>query len=267
MQTFILKSLKPDIVVGMLNMAADFENWDKVVETADILHQCVHCIREERRARQSKGWSASYNHTERPLLYYHGYSLEMKGLAYQKLGRVEEARACIGRYAELKWMDTLNEAEEQVVHEFKHKARANRYALEIEAGQAELLEEYVAFLRKHLEEQVRGLTTIMGAAVRYGWQVDQILHTFSEQIDDFNIKSDSSNNENMYRYFFQRAMYEHWMRRPQDAVECILQAIRLAHELGMDRYFKRCASKFESLRETATKEQVQRYRAFLKIVE
>ncbi|MFB5676852.1 DNA-binding protein [Paenibacillus terreus] len=251
----------------MLDMAVGFENWSKVLEIADILYQCVKCIHEERRERQSQGWSAPYNPTERPLLYYYGYSLEMKGLAYQKLGKVEEARACIRRYAELKWMGSLNEAEEQVVHEFKHKARANRYALEIEVGQAELLDEYVGFLRKHPDEQVRGLTTIMGAAVRYGWQVDQIIHTFSEQIDDFNIKSDSSNNENMYLYFFQRAMYEQWMRRPQDAVECILQAIRLAHELGMDRYFKRCASKFESLRETATKEQVQRYRAFLKIVE
>ncbi|MFB5269361.1 hypothetical protein ACE41H_21615 [Paenibacillus enshidis] len=177
MQTFILKSLKPDIVVEMLNMAAGLENWSKVLEIADILYQCVKCIHEERRERQSKGWSAPYNPTERPLLYYHGYSLEMKGLAYQKLGRVEEARACIGRYAELKWMDALNEAEEQVVHEFKHKARANWYALEIEAGQAELLEEYVGFLRKHTEEWGRGLTTIMGAAVRYGWQVDQIHQT------------------------------------------------------------------------------------------
>jgi tetratricopeptide (TPR) repeat protein len=252
LQTFILKSLKPDIVIGMLDMAADFENWDKVLETADILYQCVKCIHEERRERQSKGCSAPYNPTERPLLYYYGYSLEMKGLAYQKLGRVEEARACIRRYAGLEWMDILNEAEEQVVQEFKLKAQVNRYALEIEAGQAELLEEYVGFLRMHPKEQMRGLTTIMEAAVRYGWKVDQILHTFSEQIEGFNIESGSSNNDKMYHFFYQRAIYEQWMGRPRDAVECILQALRLAHELEMDRYFRRCASKFESLREAAT---------------
>ncbi|MFB5763950.1 hypothetical protein [Paenibacillus medicaginis] len=103
LQTFILKSLKPDIVVEMLSMAAGFENWSKVMGTADILYQCVKCIREERQVRQSKGWSARYNPAERPLLYYHGYSLEMKGLAYQKLGRVEEARVCIRRYAGLEW--------------------------------------------------------------------------------------------------------------------------------------------------------------------
>ncbi|MFB5761286.1 DNA-binding protein [Paenibacillus medicaginis] len=267
MQTFILKSLKPDIIVEMLNMAVGFENWSKVLETADILYQCVKCIHEERRERQSKGWSASYNHTEHPLLYYYGYSLEMKGLAFQKLGRVEEARACIGRYAELKWMDTLNEAEEQVVQDFKHKARANRYALEIEAGQAELLEEYVGFLYKHPEECVKGLTTIMEAAVRYGWRIDRILHTFSEQAAGFAIESYSSNNDDMYHYFYHRAIYEQWVGRLVDAVECILQAIRLAHELGMDRYFKRCAVQWESLREAATKEQIERYRALLKRIE
>ncbi|MFM9280768.1 DNA-binding protein [Paenibacillus jiagnxiensis] len=191
----------------------------------------------------------------------------MKGLAYQKLGRVEEARACIRRYAGLEWMGTLNEAEEQVIQEFKHKAQVNLSALEIEAGHVELLEEYVNFLYKHPEEWVKGLTAIMEAAVRHGWQVDRVLHTFSEQIDGFSIESSSSNNDNMYHYFYHRAIYEQGMGRPQDAVECILQALRLAHELGMDRYFKRCTSKFESLRETATKEQIERYRAFLKRVE
>lgn len=41
MRTSILKSLKPDIIVEMLEMAVVFENWKKVMETADILYQCV----------------------------------------------------------------------------------------------------------------------------------------------------------------------------------------------------------------------------------
>ncbi|MFB5763949.1 hypothetical protein [Paenibacillus medicaginis] len=127
---------------------------------------------------------------------------------------------------------TLNEAEEQVIQEFKHKAQMNLFALEIEMGQEDLLEEYVSFLHKHPDECVKGLTTIMEAAVRYGWRIDRILHTFSEQAVGFAIESGSSNNDEIYHYFYQRAMYEQWMGRPRDAVECILQALRLAHKLG-----------------------------------
>ncbi|MDT9722136.1 hypothetical protein QVE09_24820 [Paenibacillus sp. ClWae2A] len=53
------------------------------------------------------------------------------------------------------------------------------------------------------------------------------------------------------------------MGRPQDAVEFILQAIRLADKLGMDRYFIRCTALLESLREEATAEQIGRYRVML----
>lgn len=48
MRTSILKSLKPDIIVEMLEMAVAFENWKKVMETGDILYPCVQRIYEER---------------------------------------------------------------------------------------------------------------------------------------------------------------------------------------------------------------------------
>jgi hypothetical protein len=50
----ILKSLKPDIIVEMLDMAVAFENWNKVMERADMLYQCVESIHEERQEYQSK---------------------------------------------------------------------------------------------------------------------------------------------------------------------------------------------------------------------
>lgn len=54
MRASILKSFKPDLIVGMLDMAVGFENWHKVLETADILYRCAQCIDEERRAHLSK---------------------------------------------------------------------------------------------------------------------------------------------------------------------------------------------------------------------
>lgn len=140
----------------------------------------------------------------------------------------------------------------------------NRYALEIEAGQVELLEEFVNFLLfEHPEEGLVGLQVITEAAVRHRWQIDRVLHMFEDQIQGDGRKIDSSNNDDTYQYCYQRALYEQWMGRPQEAVEFILQAIRLADKLGMDRYFIRSTALLESLREEATEEQIGRYRVML----
>lgn len=228
-----------------------------------MLYQCVQCIHEERQEHRTKGLPLSYIHTEHPLIYYHGFSLQMRGMAHQKMGEADQARACIEQYAELGWMKELDEVGMQVVQEFRHKAQVNRYALEIEAGQVQFLEEFVNFLLEYPEEWLTGLKVITEAAVRYRWKVDRVLHMFGDQIKGDGREIDSSNNDDMYRYCYQRALYEQWMGRPQEAVEFILQAIRLAYKLEMDRYFIRCTALLESLREEATGEQIGRYRMML----
>lgn len=263
MRNSILKSLKPDIIVEMLDMAVAFENWNKVMERADMLYQCVQCIHEERQGHSTKGLPLPYIHTEHPLIYYHGFSLQMRGVAHQKMGQVDQARACIDQYTELGWMEELGEAGMKVVQEFRHRAQVNRYALEIEDGQVQLLEEFVNFLLEYPEEWLTGLKVITEAAVRYRWKVDRVLHMFGDQIKGDGREIDSSNNDDMYHYCYQRALYEQWMGRPQEAVEFILQAIRLAYKLEMDRYFIRCTALLESLREEATGEQIGRYRMML----
>ncbi|MGN7414642.1 DNA-binding protein [Paenibacillus sp. SAF-068] len=263
MRKSILKSLKPDIIVEMLDMAVAFENWNKVMERADMLYQCVQSIYEERRKYQSKGVPAPHIHIERPLVYYYGFSHLMRGMAHQKMGQVDQARACIDQYAELGWMEDLDEVGMQVVQEFRHKAQVNRYALEIEAGQVELLEEFVNFLLEHPEKRLVGLKVITEAAVRHRWQIDRVLQVFEGQIQGVVRENGSSNNDDVYHCCYQRALYEQWMGRPEEAVEFILQAIWLADKLGMDRYFIKCTALLESLREEATEEQIGRYRMML----
>lgn len=108
-----------------------------------------------------------------------------------------------------------------------------------------------------------GLKVITEAAVRHRWQIDRVLHVFEDHMLGDSKEINSSNNDDMYHYCYQRALYERWMGRAQEAVEFILQAIRLGDKLGMDRYFIRCTALLESLREEATAEQIGRYRVML----
>lgn len=240
MQPSILKSLKPDIIVEMLEMAVAFENWNKVLETADVLYQCVMCIREDQVENQGRGALLPSIQTERPLVYYIGISYMMQGVAYQKMGQIDQARACIYRYANLECMEQMDEAEMQIVQEFKRKAEVSRYALEIEAGQVELLEGYVNLLLEYREEGSAGLTVMTEAAVRHGWRVDFIIQMLEEQLDGLDENFDSSNNDNLYQYCYQRALYEQWMGRPQGAVEYILKAMRAVDRRGVERHMIRC---------------------------
>ncbi|CAI6079999.1 hypothetical protein PAECIP112173_02763 [Paenibacillus sp. JJ-100] len=263
MRSSILKSLKPDIIVEMLDMAVAFENWNKVLETADVLHQCAQCIYEERVEHQEEGGSKLHIRTERTLVYYMGYSQMMQGIAYQKMGQVDQARACIRQYEALGCMEGLDEAELQVVQDFKRKAEIQRYALEIEAGQVELLEGYANLLLEYPEERLSGLKVITEAAVRHGWRVDFVIQMLEEKLVGSVENDNSSNNENLYHYCYQRALYEQWMGRPQEGVEFILKAMCVADRLGMERHMIRCTAVLESLREKATEGQIERYRIFL----
>ncbi|MGO4529123.1 DNA-binding protein [Paenibacillus sp. 2TAF8] len=263
MRKSILKSLKPDIIVEMLNMAVAFENWNKVLETADVLYQCAQCIYEERMECQQEGGAKHHIHTQRPLVYYMGWSHMMRGMAYQKLGQIDQARACIRQYAVLGCMEGMDEVELQVVLEFKRKAEIHRYALEIEAGQVELLEGYVNLLLEYPEERLSGLKVITEAAVRHGWPIDFVIQMLEEKVDGPGVEMDSLNNDDVYHYFYQRALYEQWMGRPQEVVEFILKAMCVADRLGMERHMIKCTAVLESLREMATEEQIERFRVFL----
>ncbi|WP_339312077.1 hypothetical protein [Paenibacillus sp. FSL M7-0896] len=88
---------------------------------------------------------------QRPLVYYFGFSHLMRGSAYQKQQKYDDARERVYRYAELGWMEDLG-VEGEAIAEFRGLARANLYMVEILSGQTGLLEEYFCFLENNPEE-------------------------------------------------------------------------------------------------------------------
>ncbi|UNL94240.1 DNA-binding protein [Paenibacillus polymyxa] len=263
METSILKSLKPDIIVEMLEMAVAFQNWKKVMETADILYQCVQRIYEERQYHKAMKLPIPHVNLERPLVYYFGLSHLMCGMAHQHQGAYEQARECIYKYAELGWMEDLEEEDNQVVEELRFLAKTNLYAVDILSGNIELIEEYVAFLQDNLEEILPGLNTILQAALMYHLDVTDILHTFAEQIDEFESYEDTENISYYYNYCYHLALYHRKCSRLQDAVGLTVRAMQLADQSGNDRNFKKCTALFESLRGSATAEQISEYQQML----
>ncbi|WP_330217231.1 DNA-binding protein [Paenibacillus durus] len=194
MRPSILKSLKPDIIVEMLEMAFHFENWDKLLNTSDILYSYAQYIYEERQYFKAKRLPVPHVNMARPLVYYYGFSHLMRGIACQKQGQYDQAREYIDKYAELGWMEDLGEEGMQIVEEFRFLARANGYALDIQSGKTERMAEYVAFLKKNPEELLPGIDTILQAALWHGLNVDDLLDTFAEQAAEFGEYEDAGIN-------------------------------------------------------------------------
>ncbi|MNO56487.1 hypothetical protein D3C76_470030 [compost metagenome] len=264
MRPSILKSLKPDIIVEMLEMAYRFEDWDKMLNTAGILYSYAQYVYEERQYHKAKKLPVPILHTERPLVYYFGFSHLMRGIVCQKQGKYEEAKESIYRYAELGWMEDLGEEGEEIAEEFRYLARANLYIVEILSGKTELLDGYARFLQDNPEELLPGLGTILQAAVQYGLDVDDLLHPFAEQSAGFGDYEDAGNISHYYSYCYHLALYHKQAGRLPEALDWTIQSLRLAHQSGHDGNFKRCLALFESLREGVTEEQAGRYHEVLK---
>ncbi|MDF9843735.1 MULTISPECIES: DNA-binding protein [unclassified Paenibacillus] len=200
MHLSILKAFNPDFLVEMLETAHDFEQWGKLLYTADILHSFAQRIYEERLYYKAMGMTIPLVKMQHPLVYYFGFSQQMRGVACQHLGDYEQARDSIYRYAELGWLEDLGTDGKEIAREFRHLAKVNLYAVEILSGKIELLANYARFLQTYPKGLLDGLIVIMQTALCYGVNVDEQLSCLNDGIHE--IKSDGDKTgESKYRMF------------------------------------------------------------------
>ncbi|ASA24894.1 DNA-binding protein [Paenibacillus donghaensis] len=175
----------------MLESALFFEQWNKLIYTADILHNYAQRIYEERQYYKAKGLAIPLIKMEHPLVYYFGFSQQMRGIAYQKLERYEQAKDSIYRYAELGWIEDLGEEGIEIARNFRFLAKVNLYAVEILSGRTELLNDYVRFLQTYPKGMLDGLDVIIQTALCYKLNVDEQLCLLSDQIAGIKTEKDA----------------------------------------------------------------------------
>lgn len=122
---------------------------------------------------------------KRPLVYYLGFSQLTKGIAFQKQGKYEFSRECVEKYAELGWVDSLNEEGLQEVEDYRTLAKASTYTLDLLQGKEEVLPEYIQFLHEHsAEEVIPGMITILESAIMHNYDINPILKDFAERVGE-----------------------------------------------------------------------------------
>lgn len=129
-----------DLAVKVLKMAYSFESWHNLLKLSDAFHRRI--------ANNYDNYTAgnSYENHQRPLVYYYGYSLLMKGLANKELEDYDEARTCIDEYSNLSWFQDLDDEGFKEVEYYKYISQPNRFEVELLSGNIEVMDHYVSFL-------------------------------------------------------------------------------------------------------------------------
>ncbi|MNW50926.1 hypothetical protein D3C74_283910 [compost metagenome] len=177
-------------------------NWSEVENYADELCQFTEALYHRRI------WRDEDFKPKRPLVYYYGRAFLIKSSSYEYRGMFEESKKWIPKYADLSWFEGLDEAGKAEVVQLKMFAYANWMCMDIKSGNRDLIGEYIKFLEEHPGEVVEGLTTLIEAANRHNYFIDEILYNFATEIDDYRkIEQSSISNYKAPSHIFRRSVF------------------------------------------------------------
>lgn len=256
-----LDDLKIDSLVDLLKAAYTLEDYDHMIEIADKL--LLSAERVYSRQKQAMGSGNRYVHLEgkRHIVYYYGFPKLMKGLAFEKLERYEEARECIKFYTDLAWLDDGTKEAEEEINIFKLFARGNELTVNVLEGKHEFLAPYVQFLEEsRIEELLPGLETILKSGIDYGFSVNWVLDRFESDIDKA-AESCSKKGEAIYvaKFFYKLSIYYFKTEQYGAAVHNTLKALEASGNFKDVTAFRKSVALFESLRGYVDVNQQQRY--------
>ncbi|WP_036715358.1 helix-turn-helix domain-containing protein [Paenibacillus ehimensis] len=251
------ENYQPAALLKLAKICYSLEKWDEVEQFADELTR-ISLVSSELKS----GEEVAVEHHK---AFYLGAGLLFKGIALEKKELYEKAKKVVQDYAELEsFLEPLDEAGRKEIERFKVLAKANLYTLEVLMGNGAVLNEYTEYLESldHLNEILSGLTTILKAANRYDFCVDQILDRFSWAIGRFNSFDNDLINSGRHLWFrYQKALYEFKNERFREGINDSICCMSLSKKMNKHEDFVRCVSLFEKHRGQASHEQIVYYQS------
>ncbi|WP_169834456.1 DNA-binding protein [Paenibacillus donghaensis] len=257
-----LNGINVDSLVQMLKASFTLDNWDGILQIADRLYTEINTFYNVNQQEHARGQKVSRHGLKRSIVYYFGYSMCLKGIALEKLGRYNEARECVAMYEELGWINGMDEERWAEVEYYREIAKANRYIIELREGNISVLPDYLVFLRKNEEEVLPGVLYILDSAIKHGYNVDHVLEEFREQIDSMGEYYETKRNVRYYiDYIYQEARYYSIQGKMEYAIDTLLRSLESSVKLKDDTGFRKSAALFELLRNQnqATSDQLDKY--------
>lgn len=255
-----LRDIHVDSLVQMIRASYILENWEIILQIADALYYEINhlysIMQEEGIDRQD----SNKFKLKRSVIYYFGYSMCLKGVAYEKLCRYDEARECISKYEELGWINLKDAESLAEVEYYSRIARANRYVIELYEGNTAVLPDYIVFLRDNSEETLLGMTHILESAIKHNFNVDEVLDEFEEQIDSLWEFYETKRSARDYiDFIYLKAKYYSQNGKVHESINMLSSSMSSSVKLKDDTGFRKSVALFEKLRDQTTPEQLEEY--------
>jgi hypothetical protein len=249
-----------DTTVKILKMAFQLENWDQVNELADqLFFKAMGIYRLWQDARAGKTLTKNL-HTERPLVYYIGFSHLMNGIGMQKKLRFKESREYVMQYKDLRWVSGLNKAGLAEVEYYESAATTNLYVLDLLEGKTETLPNYMNYLLDNPDEVMPCMITLLEANRLTGIPIEEYLQVFKSNIQKFDKSEDSIKISYYLALMFEFALYYNREGRVHEAIDALLQCFSICSRTGNEMYLRKYVALFENLRDQATAQQIASYK-------
>lgn len=259
-----LNGINADSLVQMLKASFTLDNWDGILLIADKLYSEINYYYNINQRERAAGRRVGHHGLKRNIVYYFGYSLCLKGIALEKLGRYDEARECVNKYQELGWINGIDDDGWSEVEYYREIAKANGYIIELRVGNFSVLNEYLEFIRQNEEEVLPGVLYILDSAVTHGFNVDNVLEEFRGQIEaKWEYYKTQRNIRYYIDYIFQISRYYALQGNISDAINMILVSLETSIKLKDDTGFKKSAALFEKHRNQTTSDQLDKYHSFM----
>ncbi|WP_159067686.1 DNA-binding protein, partial [Paenibacillus ihuae] len=235
-----LNGINVDSLVQMLKASFTLDNWDGILQIADRLYTEINTIHNSNQQELPHGQKVSSPQLKRSIVYYFGYSMCLKGIALEKLGRYNEARDCVRMYEDLSWIHGKDEEGCAEVEYYREIAKANQYIIELREGNISVLPDYLVYLRQNEEEVLPGVLYILDSAIKHGYKVDHVLDEFRDQIAVMSEYYETKRNIRYYiDYIYLTARYYSMKGNMLDAINTLLRSLETSVKLRDDTGFRK----------------------------
>lgn len=195
-----------DSTVTLLRMAYGLNNWSEIIVLGKTLYD--ESIRIYNLNMIVGKGDFGELHTDRVLVYYMGYALLMRGIAYQKLLEFDKARECIKGYGDFKWLRITDAETIDEIKYYTEISKVNLMVLDLLEGKTEVLDEYLAFILQSKDDLISGLLTLLEANRLSGLPIKKLESLFEENIQVIDWKNISDVDASYYlQYSYELAMY------------------------------------------------------------